>query len=88
MVPSDDVGRCNVEGSSDSMCLSILLRSSTGSMSGDIILVVVASTKSIVHMATWPHISEGVSKIGCYGVHVDVHLLVSNVLCQNLCNIE
>ena len=34
------------------------------------------------------YISERVSDIGYNGVHVDVHLLVSNELCQNLCNIE
>ena len=40
----DDIGRCIFEGSSDAMCLSILLRFSMGSMSGDNILVVAAST--------------------------------------------
>ena len=32
-----------------------------------------------------PHMSEGVSKVGA---HVELCLLVSNALCQNLCNIE
>ena len=39
----DEIGRCIVEGSSYSMCLNIFLSSSTGSMSGDNILVVAAS---------------------------------------------
>ena len=42
-VLSEEMGRCIVEGSSDSMCLCIFLRCSTGSMSGDNILVVAAS---------------------------------------------
>ena len=33
---SNDIGKCIVEGSLDSICLSIFLRSSTGTMSGDI----------------------------------------------------
>ena len=41
---SDDMGRCIIEGSCDSMCLSTALRSSTGSISGDRILVIAAST--------------------------------------------
>ena len=60
----DDIGRCTVEGSSDSMCLSILLRSPTGSMSGYNILVVAASTLSIHVYGNLPHISERVSKLG------------------------
>ena len=34
------------------------------------------------------HISEGVSMIGWYSQHVDVHLLVSNALHQNFCIAE
>ena len=41
---SDDIGRCIVEGSSDAICLRILLRSSMKHMSDDNILVVAAST--------------------------------------------
>ena len=40
---SKNMGKCIIEGSCDLMCLSILLSSSTGSISGDSILCVAAS---------------------------------------------
>ena len=33
-------------------------------------------------------ISEEIPEVGWFDAHVDVHLLVSNALCWNLCNIE
>ena len=42
-VSSDDNGRCIVDGNSALMCISISLKSSTGSMCGKNIPVVAAS---------------------------------------------